>query len=95
MSSQNKHKIINDPVYGFINIPSDLIYELVEHPYFQRLRRIKQLGLTNYVYPGATHTRFQHALGSLHLMSLAIQTIREKGHEITLEEAKAVSVAIL
>ena len=95
MTSKNKHKIINDPVYGFISIPSDLIYELVEHPYFQRLRRIKQLGLTNYVYPGATHTRFQHALGSLHLMSLAIQTIREKGHEITQEEAKAVSAAIL
>lgn len=95
MSGKNKHKIINDPVYGFISIPSDLIYKLVEHPYFQRLRRIKQLGLTNYVYPGATHTRFQHALGSLHLMSLAIQTIQAKSHEITQEEAKAVSAAIL
>ena len=95
MSGKNKHKIINDPVYGFISIPSDLIYKLVEHPYFQRLRMIKQLGLTNYVYPGATHTRFQHALGSLHLMSLAIQTIQAKSHEITQEEAKAVSAAIL
>lgn len=95
MQAKNKHKIINDPVYGFINIPPGLIFELVEHPYFQRLRRIKQLGLTNYVYPGATHTRFEHALGSLYLMGLAIQTIRSKGNEITDNEAEGVMAAIL
>ena len=63
----NKKKIINDPVYGFITIPSELIFEIISHPYFQRLRHIKQLGLTDYVYPGALHTRFQHALGAMHL----------------------------
>jgi len=91
----NKKKIINDPVYGFIHIPSETLFDLVEHPYFQRLRRIKQLGLTNFVYPGATHTRFQHALGCLHLMDSAIQVIRSKGINITDEEAEAVSIAIL
>jgi hypothetical protein len=91
----NKKKIINDPVYGFINLYDDLIYELIEHPYFQRLRRIKQLGLTHLVYPGATHTRFQHSLGSVHLMQSAINTIRSKGHDISEEEARAVKVAIL
>lgn len=95
MKDQRKFKIINDPVYGFIDIPFDLIYDLVEHPYFQRLRRIKQLGLTNYVYPGANHTRFQHALGSLYLMNLAVQTIRGKGHDITEKEAEAVLAATL
>ncbi|MFC2091047.1 HD domain-containing protein, partial [Bacteroidota bacterium] len=88
-------KIINDPIYGFINLRHEIIYHLVEHPVFQRLRRIKQLGMTNYVYPGANHTRFQHALGAMHLMGDAIDTIRRKGHEITLEEAEAVSIAIL
>jgi len=91
----NKKKIINDPVYGFINLYDDIIYELIEHPLFQRLRRIKQLGLTHLVYPGATHTRFQHSLGSLHLMQSAISTIRSKGHEITDEEAQAAKIAIL
>ncbi|MBS3806352.1 MAG: HD domain-containing protein [Bacteroidales bacterium] len=91
----NKKKIINDPVYGFINLYDDIIYELIEHPLFQRLRRIKQLGLTHLVYPGATHTRFQHSLGSLHLMQSAISTIRSKGHEIKDEEAQAAKIAIL
>jgi uncharacterized protein len=91
----NKKKIVNDPVYGFINIPGGIIYELIEHPYFQRLRRIKQLGLTYLVYPGAVHTRFQHAIGSMHLISLAIDVIRSKGHEITDEEAEAANIAVL
>lgn len=91
----NKRKIVNDPVYGFINIQSDLIYDIIEHPWFQRLRRIKQLGMTNYVYPGATHTRFQHAIGTTYLMDLALNIIRSKGHTITDEEAKGVTAAIL
>ena len=64
---QNKKKIINDPVYGFVNIPYELVFDLIEHPYFQRLRRIKQLGLSYYVYPGAMHTRFQHVIGAMSL----------------------------
>lgn len=91
----NKRKIINDPVYGFITIPFDIIYDLMEHPWFQRLRRIKQLALTHYVYPGALHTRFHHALGALHLTSQAIDVLRSKGTTITNEEAEAVSIAIL
>ncbi len=91
----NKHKIFNDPVYGFITIPYEIIFDLIEHPYFQRLRRIRQLGLTHLVYPGALHTRFHHALGALHLMCQAIETIRAKGHVITEEEAQAVCIAIL
>ena len=91
----NKKKIFNDPVYGFINIQYDIIFDLIEHPYFQRLRRIKQLGLTDYVYPGALHTRFQHAMGAMHLMTQAIDVLRTKGVEITNKEAKAVSIAIL
>lgn len=91
----NKRKIINDPVYGFITIPYDIIYDLMEHPWFQRLRRIKQLALTHYVYPGALHTRFHHALGALHLTGQAIDVLRSKGTIITEEEAKAVSIAIL
>ncbi|MDX2445530.1 MAG: HD domain-containing protein [Bacteroidales bacterium] len=90
-----QRKIINDPVYGFIDIPYPLVYEIIEHPYFQRLRRIKQLGLTHLVYPGAQHTRFQHSLGALHLMTSAIETLRQKGVEIRPEEAEAVSIAIL
>jgi HD superfamily phosphohydrolase len=90
-----KAKIINDPIYGFIKIPSQFIYELLEHPVIQRLRRIKQLGLTYYVYPGATHTRFQHALGAVYLMDQAIHNIRLKGHEITEEESEAVLAVIL
>jgi HD superfamily phosphohydrolase len=91
----NKRKIINDPVYGFININNDLVFDLIEHPWFQRLRRIRQLGLTYLVYPGSTHTRFQHALGAAFLMGQAINVIRSKGHEITEAEAEAVTIAIL
>ena len=91
----NKKKIINDPVFGFINIRSELVFDLIEHPYFQRLRRIKQLGLSCMVYPGANHTRFEHALGAVHLMRSAIGILRLKGQHITDEEADAVTVAIL
>ncbi len=91
----NQKKIFNDPVYGFTEIPYGLIFDLVEHPYFQRLRRIKQLGFTHYVYPGALHTRFHHALGALHLMTETISVLRSKGTEITEEEAQGVSIAIL
>ena len=91
----NKRKIINDPVYGFISIPGDFIFDLIEHPWFQRLRNIRQLGLTSFVYPGATHTRFQHSLGSLHLMDMAIRTLIGKGVKISDEEEEAVSCAIL
>ncbi|MCD4770497.1 MAG: HD domain-containing protein [Bacteroidales bacterium] len=90
-----RNKIINDPVHGFISVPGGLIYNLVEHPFFQRLRYIKQLGLTEFVYPGATHSRFQHSLGALHLMGLAIQTLRQKSIDISIEEEEAVLVAIL
>lgn len=91
----NKKKIINDPVFGFINIRSELVFDLIEHPYFQRLRRIRQLGLSCMVYPGANHTRFEHALGAVHLMRSAISILRLKGQLITDEEAEAVTVAIL
>ncbi len=88
-------KIVNDPVYGFINLPDGLIYDLIEHPFFQRMRRIKQLGLTNLVYPGANHSRLQHAIGAFHLMNQAIDTIRLKGHEITNDESQGLQIAIL
>ncbi len=91
----DKKKIINDPVYGFITIPGGLIFDLIEHPYFQRLRNIKQMGLAHLVYPGAIHTRFHHALGAMHLMGMAIETLRGKGHLITAEEEEAVTIAIL
>lgn len=91
----NKKKIINDPVYGFINIPSALVFDLISHPYFQRLRYIKQLGMTHLVYPGALHTRFHHALGAMHLMSLAIEVLKGKGHDISAEEEEAATIAIL
>jgi uncharacterized protein len=91
----NKRKIFNDPVYGFITIPGELIFDLIEHPWFQRLRRIRQLGLTSMVYPGALHTRFHHALGAMHLMHLAIETLRSKGFQITTEESDGVRLAIL
>jgi HD superfamily phosphohydrolase len=94
-SSTNKLKIINDPVYGFIKIPFDIVHDLIEQPVFQRLRRIRQLGLTHYVYPGANHTRFQHAIGAMHLMGQAIGELRSRGHEITDEEARGVTIAIL
>jgi hypothetical protein len=91
----NKRKIINDPVYGFISIPGDFVFDLIEHPWFQRLRNIKQLGLTSFVYPGATHSRFQHGLGALHLMNMAIATLRSKGVVISPTEEEATLIAIL
>ncbi|WP_353125717.1 HD domain-containing protein [Parapedobacter pyrenivorans] len=91
----NKKKIINDPVYGFISIPSGFIFDLIQHPYFQRLRYIKQVSMTHLVYPGALHTRFQHALGAMHLMALAIETLRGKDVAISDEEEEAVLAAIL
>ena len=91
----NKRKIFNDPVYGFITISSDLVFDLIEHPYFQRLRRIKQLGMAELVYPGALHTRFHHALGAMHLMCEALQTLRAKGHLIWDTEWEAAQIAIL
>ncbi|MCE5347293.1 MAG: HD domain-containing protein [Bacteroidales bacterium] len=91
----NKRKIINDPVYGFINIPGDFVFDLFEHPWVQRLRNIKQLGFTSFVYPGANHNRFQHSLGALHLMDLAIETLRNKGVIISSEEQEATFISIL
>lgn len=91
----NKRKIINDPLYGLLSISSDLIFDIIEHPYFQRLRRIKQLGLTDFVYPGATHTRFHHAIGSMHLMGQALDSLRNKGVDISDEEYEASLCAIL
>ncbi|MCW3128153.1 MAG: phosphohydrolase [Bacteroidetes bacterium] len=93
--SDNKRKIFNDPVHGFITIPHELIFDIIEHPYFQRLRRIQQLGLSSYVYPGANHTRFHHALGAFHLMRKAISILKIKGHAITEEEELAANIAIL
>ena len=93
--THNKKKIVNDPVYGFITIQYELLFDIIEHPWFQRLRRIRQLGLTDYVYPGAQHTRFHHALGAMHLMGLAIESLRSKGHEITDEENLSAQAAIL
>ncbi|MBK9283163.1 MAG: HD domain-containing protein [Sphingobacteriaceae bacterium] len=95
MATRNKRKIINDPIYGFITLPDDIIYDLINHPYFQRLRNIKQLGLTNLVYPGALHTRFHHAIGAMHLMQEAIHTLKSKEIEITREEEQASLIAIL
>jgi len=91
----NKNKIINDPVYGFVAIPTGLVFDLVQHPYFQRLRYIKQVSMTHLVYPGALHTRFQHAIGSMHLMSMALETLRSKGVIISADEEEAVLSAIL
>lgn len=91
----NKRKIINDPVYGFITIPTELVFELISHPFFQRLRRIRQLGLAEMVYTGATHTRFQHALGAMHLMGEVIDVLRGKRNEISEEEKEAAQIAIL
>ena len=82
-------------MYGFVSVPYEIIFDLIEHPYFQRLRRIKQLGMTHLVYPGALHTRFHHAMGAMHLMGQAIEIIRKKGHTITDDEAEAVTIAIL
>ncbi len=95
MTPINKLKILNDPIYGFISIPNTLIYDLVEHPYFQRLRRISQMGMSYLVYPGAHHTRFHHALGCLHIMQKAVEVIRFKGTLISAEEENALYIAIL
>ena len=91
----NKKKLFNDPVYGFVSIAYETVFDLIEHPYFQRLRNIKQLGLTHLVYPGALHTRFHHALGAMHLMGIALETLKSKGVIITEEEAEGVTIAIL
>ena len=95
MSKVNKLKIFNDPIYGFISIPNALIYDLVQHPYFQRLRRISQMGLSYLVYPGANHTRFHHALGCMHIMQKAVDVLRFKGVSISPEEENALYIAIL
>ena len=95
MSKTNKLKIFNDPIYGFITIPNTLIYDLIQHPFFQRLRRISQMGMSYLVYPGAHHTRFHHALGCMHIMQKAVQTLRFKGVDISNEEENALYIAIL
>ncbi|KXH85443.1 HD domain-containing protein [Chryseobacterium kwangjuense] len=92
---QNKLKIINDPVHGFIRIPHEILFDVIQHPYFQRLRRIGQTGLLNLIFPGAMHTRFHHALGAMHLMFTALETLRQKGIKITEEEEKGAMLAIL
>lgn len=94
-SRLNKKKIVNDPIYGFVSIPSELIFDLVEHPYFQRLRRIRQLGLTDLIYPGAIHTRFNHALGAMHLMGKILESLQLKGIKISNEEFEASQIAAL
>ena len=95
MSQINKLKIFNDPIYGFISIPNELIYDLIQHPHFQRLRRISQMGLSYLVYPGANHTRFHHALGCMHIMQKAVEVLRFKGISISAEEENALYIAIL
>ena len=95
MSQTNKLKIFNDPIYGFITISNSLIYDLIQHPYFQRLRRISQMGMSYLVYPGAHHTRFHHALGCMHIMQKAVQTLQFKGVSISEEEENALYIAIL
>lgn len=95
MNQINKLKILNDPIYGFISIPNPLIYDLIQHPYFQRLRRISQMGLSYLVYPGAHHTRFHHALGCMHIMQKTIEVLRFKGVSISEEEENALLIAIL
>lgn len=92
---KNKIKIVNDPIYGFVSIPNAFVFDLIEHPYLQRLRRIGQLGMSSFVYPGATHSRFHHVIGATHLMDLAIRILRRKGVEITQEEEDAVLATIL
>ncbi|MGQ2983731.1 HD domain-containing protein, partial [Flavobacterium sp.] len=95
MSEINKLKILNDPIYGFISITNPLVYDLIQHPYFQRLRRISQMGLSYLVYPGAHHTRFHHALGCMHIMQRTVQVLKFKGIEISQEEETALDIAIL
>ncbi len=91
----NKRKIFNDPVYGFITIPYEIVFDIIEHPYFQRLRRIQQLGMSSMVYPGATHTRFHHSLGAMHLMHRSLEVLKSKGIQITEQESQAAILAIL
>ena len=91
----NKRKIINDPVFGFLSIPNELIYDVLQHPYVQRLNRIRQLGLSYLVYPGAMHSRFGHSLGAMHLMHEAISSLRLKGVAISEEEETSAMIAIL
>lgn len=95
MEKINKRKIFNDPVLGFVSISDDLLFDIIEHPYFQRLRRISQTGLSYYVYPGATHSRFLHALGGIQLMQITHKILRDKGVEISKEEERASLIAIL
>jgi HD superfamily phosphohydrolase len=95
MQSKKKDKIINDPIYGFIKLDYGIITDLIDHPYFQRLRKITQLGLSNLVYPGANHSRFQHAIGCMFLMNNAINQLKNKGHHITKNETEALKIAIL
>ncbi|MDA8771839.1 HD domain-containing protein [Flavobacteriales bacterium] len=95
MSTHNKNKILNDPVYGFITIQHELTFDLMDHPFVQRLRRISQLGLSHLVYPGAVHNRFHHAIGALHLMQEAIAVLRAKGTDISDQEGESVCAAIL
>lgn len=91
----NKKKIFNDPLYGFVHIHSNLIFDIIQHPYFQRLRRIRQLGVSEYVYPGGLHTRFQHAIGAMHLMSLALDNLKTKGVDIEDKEYESAMIAVL
>ena len=95
MTSRNKLKILNDPIYGFITIPNELLFDIIEHKYFQRLRRISQMGLSYLVYPGAHHTRFHHALGCMHLMQKAVGVLKSKGVEVSEAEEEALQIAIL
>jgi len=95
VSTTNKLKIFNDPIYGFVHIPNEFVYDLIQHKYFQRLRRISQMGLSYLVYPGAHHTRFHHAVGCMYLMQKAVATLREKSVEISQEEQQALYIAIL
>ena len=89
------HKIINDPVYGFITIDDELVFSIIAHPYYQRLRRIQQMAMAHLVYPGAVHTRLHHSLGAYHLMTIALQELTRKGIEITMQEQQAAKIAIL
>lgn len=91
----NKRKIINDPVFGFLSIPNDLLFDILQHPYVQRLSRIRQLGLSNFVYPGAMHTRFLHSIGAMHLMQEGINSLRNKGVVISDGESTGAMAAIL
>ena len=91
----SKRRVINDPVFGFINIPNEFIYDIIQHPYLQRLNRIRQLGVTSFVYPGAQHTRFHHSIGAMYLMNEALKNLKEKGHDISKDEYNGALAAIL